>query len=411
MQIFYEEDYSRIPDSPMFTVEIKDKVNGMEGYVCIHSMGRFGASGGMRCMPDITKTEIQLLARAMTYKYSFFDIEQGGAKAGLAIPFGCSKECKRGLLQKAATHLKPLVKSGLWSPWSDMNFYGQDLSVFYAGMGVNSSPPSRAASSERTAISAFAALKATVEYLGLLPSDTRIAIEGFGSVASYLAKFINEFGGKIVAVSNQKGCVVNGKGLDIGHLLKRCKAEKEDWINDSGPWENLEREKLLLVPCDILIPGARVHTIDEKTASQLDARAVVPVANVPCTEAALSVLDRRCIPYIPDFLVNAGGVCGHVLGGHSDDVTVNNFIKSFESMVKRMLLKSEKMNIPSRFLAEEIAHKNYGAIARDAYRRESRLSKVVNELQKKNLLPGNSQRKMQELRVRRTCLLLNTAFS
>lgn len=409
MRKYYEEDYSRIPEAPAFTVEINDKVAGLEGYVCIHSMGRFGASGGMRCVPDVTKTEVQLLAKAMTYKYSFWNIEQGGAKAGLVIPYDCSNERKGELYQRAAVHLEPLVKSGVWSPWSDMNFYGQDLAVFYAGMDIDY-VPSKGGSSERTAISAFATLKATVEHLGILPSKARIAIEGFGSVAHFLAKHLKEYGAKIVAVSNHEGCIANSDGLDIDFLIERRESGRTDWVRSTGPWDNLEREKLFSVPCDILVPGARVHSIDDKIASRLDAKALVPTANVPCTESALAVLDKRSIPYIPDFVVNGGGVCGHIWGGHSNGEPISAFVKGFESMVGRMLRESSRTGKSAREIAGEIAHRNYGAIAKDAYRREGRLIRVVRELQKRYLLPGNPERKVQELRVERTLSLIESAF-
>src|SRR4051794_23842237 len=43
----------RIPDVPQMTVEVADPSIGLQGFVCIHSMGKYGASGGMRCVPDI----------------------------------------------------------------------------------------------------------------------------------------------------------------------------------------------------------------------------------------------------------------------------------------------------------------------------------------------------------------------
>ena len=45
----------------------------------------------------------------------------------------------------------------------------------------------------------------------------------------------------------------------------------------------------------------------------------MPVANVPCTDQALDVFDKRGIPYLPDYVVNGGGVCGSVMVGATPD--------------------------------------------------------------------------------------------
>ncbi len=410
MKKYFERDYARIPDAPLMTVEVKDPASGLEGYVCIHSMGRFGgASGGLRCVPDVSRKEIELLAKAMTYKYSFWNIEQGGAKAGIVVPYDCAAERKGELVQRMATHLEPLIRSGIWSPWGDMFFYAQDLVTFYAGIDIDYTP-AEIDSSRRTAVSAFASLRATIEHLGLPPSRARIAIEGFGNVAMCLAEHIKECGAKIVAVSNHEGCVVNESGLDIDLLIQHRHADAVGWIHGAGPWQTAPRERLFDVTCDVLVPGARVHTIDETTAARLNAKALVPIANVPCTDAALAVLDRRGIPYVPDYVVNGGGVCGHILGVNMSREEVKAFSDKFVQMVARMLKMSEARGIPARVLADQIAHQNYGAIAKGAYDHDGRFTHLIHELQKRYLLPGDPVKKFLKRRIRRTFALLESAF-
>lgn len=402
----YREDFSRIPDDPLLTVEIAEPSAGLKGWVCIHTMGRFGASGGMRCVPDISKEEVQLLAKAMSYKYCFWNIEQGGAKAGLAVSFSAAPDEKRELIQRAAAHLKPLTKSGIWSAWTDMHFYLPDLQAFCIGGDL----PYRSAntvSSHRTAVSAIASVRATTQFLGRRPEETRIAVEGFGHVAHYLAKLAAPLGYKIVAVSNRLGCIANDAGLDLKMLLDRSHENSAEWITEPGPWEFLDRARLFSIPCDVLVPGARVHAVDREVASNIEAKAVVPTANVPCTDEALAELDRRGIVFIPDYVVNGGGVCGHILGGDMHPDQVKRFDDSFIPMVVRMLETAQRRGVAARTLAEETAHRNYSAIAKGAYVREGKLSRVVRVLQKKKLFPGN---RIHETRVQRTYELLETAF-
>lgn len=84
---------AKIPEEPLFTCEIKIPEFDLTGWLCIHSIGQHGACGGIRLYPDVTKEEVELLAKAMTYKYCFCGYTVGGAKAGVTIPFSaCNQE-------------------------------------------------------------------------------------------------------------------------------------------------------------------------------------------------------------------------------------------------------------------------------------------------------------------------------
>jgi len=74
-----------IPHDPFMTVLTEDRSVGLKGFVVIHTLGQDGAGGGIRCAPDITLDEVKSLARAMTYKYSYFGLPFGGGKGGLVL--------------------------------------------------------------------------------------------------------------------------------------------------------------------------------------------------------------------------------------------------------------------------------------------------------------------------------------
>ena len=57
--------------------------SGVMGYVVIDSTVEGRSCGGLRMLPDIDEAEIRGLARAMTLKYGFLGLPQGGAKAGV----------------------------------------------------------------------------------------------------------------------------------------------------------------------------------------------------------------------------------------------------------------------------------------------------------------------------------------
>lgn len=364
-----------IPAAPLMTIEIADPACGLEGYVCIHSLGSEGASGGMRCVPDVTKSEVQILARAMTYKYSFFGIPQGGAKAGLRVRDDAPPEERRELIRAAACHLEPIIKrSNIWSVWTDMNFYQADLSEFYSAINIPWSLSGSGGSSLRTAVTALWSIQACIDYFEL-PAP-RIAIEGYGSVAKYLAKYLVELGCRIVAVSNRAGTAHNPSGLDVELIETATTKHGVDWVTREGQWERLTREELFQLESDILIPGARVHSIDATIAAACQTRLVVPVANVPCTGEALSELDRRGIPYLPDYVVNSGGVCGWIQS-RDDEYGV-----AFREVIGRLLTRAEERRVPVRSLADDAAHANYSVLARQAYPMRSRREAITRVLRR-----------------------------
>ena len=53
------------------------------GYLVIDSTVGGRSCGGVRMLPDIDEMEMRGLARAMTLKYGFLGLPQGGAKAGV----------------------------------------------------------------------------------------------------------------------------------------------------------------------------------------------------------------------------------------------------------------------------------------------------------------------------------------
>jgi glutamate dehydrogenase (NAD(P)+) len=271
-----------------------------------------------------------------------------------------------------------------------MNFYGEDLRLFYAEMGRRYTPNPLHNSSQRTAISGFWSLQACLAFYGMDPRATRLTLEGFGSVASYLAPFLTRAGLRVMAVSNHLGAAVNPEGLDLAAIVALRERHGSAWIDQPGDWRRLEREALFDVETDILIPCARVHSIAAEQARRIHARLVLPIANVPCTEGALLVFDHRGLDYVPDFVVNGGGVSGHIKD------LADPFGTLFMSMLRRMLETARATRTPVRHVAEKAAHANYGRLAAEAYATDPLPLKIAKGLANRGLAPKNLVRNFQQ---------------
>src|SRR5262249_53008667 len=110
---------------------------------------------------------------------------------------------------------------------------------------------------------------------------------------------------RVIAVSDSRGGIFRGQGLDLAAVGRHKAAGTV--IGTPGT-EAVTNEALLALDCDILIPAALESQLRADNAAQVRARLVVEAANGPTTPAADRALFARGIPVLPDILANSGGV-------------------------------------------------------------------------------------------------------
>jgi glutamate dehydrogenase (NAD(P)+) len=145
--------------------------------------------------------------------------------------------------------------------------------------------------------------------LGLPPglAGKRIAVQGQGNVGNHAAKFLQEGGATIVAVSEFEGAIVDQRGLDIDAVM-RLRAETKSLVGFPGATALGHRDEILEVDCDILIPAALENVIHSGNVDRVKAKIVGEAANGPITADASEALFKRGVLVIPDAYLNAGGV-------------------------------------------------------------------------------------------------------
>jgi glutamate dehydrogenase (NAD(P)+) len=135
---------------------------------------------------------------------------------------------------------------------------------------------------------------------------TTVAVQGFGNVGSYLAKFVAELGAKVVAISDSSGGFHNPNGIDLAAAL-RHKAETGT-LEGLPNAEAITNEELIAIDCDVLAPCALEQVITPANADQVKGKIVVEGANGPTTPEADEILEGNGVMILPDVLANAGGV-------------------------------------------------------------------------------------------------------
>ncbi len=290
------------------------------GYRVQHSMERGPCKGGIRYHPEVTLDEIIALAMWMTWKCAVVNIPYGGAKGGVV----CNpKEMSLGELERMTrrftSELLPIIGPEIDIPAPDVYTNAQVMAWIMDTYSMNKGyvvpavvtgkPLELGGSLGRETATARGCIFCLIEALQTLHIPIQgctVAVQGFGNAGSYAALLAEEFGAKVIAVSDSKGGVYNPQGLSVRQLMEH-KTESGSVINFPGT-DNITNEQLLELECVVLIPAALENVINEHNASRIKAKIIAEAANGPTTPAAQPILDEKGIFVIPDILCNAGGV-------------------------------------------------------------------------------------------------------
>ena len=144
------------------------------------------------------------------------------------------------------------------------------------------------------------------QQLGKTLKGKKVALQGFGNVGTFTAKFLHERGARVVAITDVRGGCANPKGLDIPQLTEYAKSN--NGVQGFPGSEAITNEQLFATKCDLLIPAALGGQLTAETAPLVQAKFIVEAANDPTTPEADEIFHQRGILVVPDILANAGGV-------------------------------------------------------------------------------------------------------
>ena len=312
-----------IPDREL-TVEVPFRrdsgdMDSVIGFRVQHNNTRGPFKGGIRYHEHVDIDEVRSLATLMTWKTSLLDIPYGGGKGGIGVnPLNFSKTELERMSRRFFRAIDPIIGVNVDIPAPDVNTNAQVMSWFmdeysqvhgYSPAIVTGKPLELGGSEGREAATGRGTAVITreaSEKWGIDLKDCKVVIQGFGNVGSYAAKFLHEYGCKIIAVSDVSGGLHDKDGLDIPSLFDYNRRNRT--IKGFEQGKNITNEQLLALDCDFLIPAALGSAINDSNAHSLNCKVIIEAANGPVTgDAANKLWDKR-IAIIPDILTNAGGV-------------------------------------------------------------------------------------------------------
>jgi len=347
---------------PEKILEVYDAKTGMHGFVVIDNTALGPGKGGIRMTPTVSVDEVAKLARAMTYKCSLAGLPFGGGKSGIvADPRKMTPEQKDAIIAAFSKALK-VVCPKLYVSAPDINTAEHEMKVFAEANGSMKSctgkPKDMGGIPHELGSTGFGVHHATlvaVKHLKLDINDLTFAVEGFGNVGWFAAKFLTEKGAKLVATSDSKGLVYVSEGMDFNKLVEIKKDKGTVTAYPGG--QVLKGEEIVGLPVDILVTAAVPDLITEANKDSIKAKIVVEGSNIPTTADIEQYLHEKGILVVPDFVANAGGVISSFVeykGG-----TPEKMFKMVESKVvkntTKVLRVAKKQGIKPRDAAIHVA--------------------------------------------------------
>jgi glutamate dehydrogenase (NAD(P)+) len=332
-QAFYAElnalrDYFEAM-APELEVTVRDSALGVEGYVVVWNTGisvggpleRCG-KGGTRITPQVSLSEVKMLARTMALKNAAAGLPLGGAKSGLKLDPqapGFEKQYRRfvrlcapllhengGPFGGFGFDIGACPEHALWACdelKSTRCFTGKPVSMGgtdydregIAGLGV------------------AVAGSTMIEVKGESPATTTFAVQGMGALGAAVLRYFSETGARLAGLGDPKydGTWAFDKPLSAElhrALVKQDIRAAKARLPKEGTKLSESAEDVLYQPVDILFPCAVQNVITACNVERIQAGYVCEGANGPVTAEARANLHRRGIPLVPDFIANSGGV-------------------------------------------------------------------------------------------------------
>lgn len=313
----------RVPDREI-EVNVKYKTDAGEtkkikGYRVQYNNALGPYKGGIRFHPGVTLDEVKALSAWMTWKCAVVDIPFGGAKGGVVVdPSALSRseleQVARNYIREIAQYIGPDVDVPAPDVNTNPEIMGWMLDEYEKVVGIKTpavitGKPIELGGSEgrvpATGLGGFYILEELAKLLKKNPEDIKVAVQGFGNVGFYFAKFAADAGYKVVAVSDSKGGIYDEAGLDIEAVMK---TKESDGSVTSFDAKKVSNEELLELDVDVLAPAALENVITKENAKNIKVKFVLELANGPVTPDADVELERCGIGSIPDILANSGGV-------------------------------------------------------------------------------------------------------
>ena len=309
-------------------VDDEGKVQVNRGYRIQFNSAIGPYKGGLRFHPTVTESVVKFLGFEQILKNSLTTLPMGGGKGGSDFnPKGKSDAEVMRFCQAFMTELSRHIGQFTDVPAGDINVGGREIGYLfgqykrirdeYSGVLTGKGIPfgGSLARTEATGYGLCYFAKEMLADAGKSFEGQRVVISGSGNVATYANQKATQMGGKVIAMSDSNGYIVDENGIDykvIKEIKEVKRARIKTYLDYVPTAKYVEGSKgIWTVPCDIALPCATQNELQLEGAEALVANgcyAVAEGANMPSTPEAIAYLQSHGILFAPAKAANAGGV-------------------------------------------------------------------------------------------------------
>lgn len=321
-----------------------DAETGLRAIIAVHSTALGPAGGGCRLWryesSDAALSDALRLSRGMSYKNALAGVPMGGGKAVVLGPLAADKRAAAfEAFGRAVEQLggRYVTAEDVGVTVADMDAIANST-AYVSGRrktnGIGGDPSPYTARGVRIGIEAAVAHAFNRSSL----AGVRVAVQGLGNVGRNLCRELAERGAELFVSDIDAGRVEEVAALYGAHRV--------------AP------EDILLTEADVLAPCALGGVIDAPLVERLQAPIIAGGANNQLAVAAVGeALHRKGVIYVPDYLLNAGGIIA-VAGeyfGVEDPGSVDAAIERIGERAREVLERSRREDRPSAVIADEMA--------------------------------------------------------
>jgi glutamate dehydrogenase/leucine dehydrogenase len=286
--------------------------------------------GGLRFHPTVNLGVLKFLAFEQVFKNSLTTLSMGGGKGGSDFdPKGKSDNEVMRFCQSFMNELFRHIGPDTDVPAGDIGVGGREIGFLFGqykkivnrfcgvltGKGLE-----WGGSLIRPEATGYGSVYFAQEMLATKGDSVKgkiATVSGSGNVAQYTVEKLNQFGAKVVTLSDSAGTIVDMDGINAeklawvmdlknvrrGRIREYCdKFKGAKYLGNERPWS---------VKCDLAFPSAtqnEISTDDAKTLVKNGCQCVAEGANMPTVPEGVDVFIEAKILYGPGKAANAGGV-------------------------------------------------------------------------------------------------------
>ncbi|MBO4433734.1 MAG: NADP-specific glutamate dehydrogenase [Clostridia bacterium] len=315
--------------------------------------------GGIRLHPSVNASVIKFLGFEQIFKNSLTSLPIGGGKGGSDFdPKGKSDMEVMRFCQSFMTELSKHIGADTDVPAGDIGTGAREIGFMFGqykrlrneftgvltGKGLT-----YGGSLARTEATGFGLCYFVEEMLKCMKNDSfkgkTVVISGSGNIAIYANQKATELGGKVVAMSDSNGYIVdkNGINLDVVKQIKEVERGRiKEYVNRVKGAEYFEGcSGIWTVKCDVALPCATQNEINEESAKALIANGVIAVgegANMPSTPEAVAAFQGAGVLFAPAKAANAGGVATSALEMSQNSMRYSWTFEEVDAKLKNIMV-------------------------------------------------------------------------